>query len=340
MGNLCDAAVLAVPHRAIGGEDISPKQPWEDIDFKFGPSAGDGRTKAELNAMGIPAQYLDVGLAVQPLYYYMGHISRYVRPGSRALMALAVGSNGTNNDARVFRLAGQTFAGGGMNDLARTGIEVTAWPCEGSTRQQFSFVEETGHIEVYGHDWLGKPTTSCITSRNDESFMGVTFLDCDPATSPKTNAAKIGTFDMITSGGKKETVKFKRTNPHTPNEACLILKKLKNKGGTYGPRGGAQVAFGNCTSGAAHWKYSAETGEVISSVLSGGDVCMTTGWPFLQLGAFETPAGESDKVVVILNEAKEAANYVLRNGEHSSAIVSGSIPPRSIQTVLLDKDDS
>jgi hypothetical protein len=61
---------------------------------------------------------------------------------------------------------------------------------------------------------------------------------------------------------------------------------------------------------------------------------MTTGWPFFQMGAFSTPKGESDRTVVLLNEARDAANYVLYDGE--DVLLSGSIPPRSIQTVLID----
>ncbi len=50
--------------------------------------------------------------------------------------------------------------------------------------------------------------------------------------------------------------------------------------------------------------------------------------------AYDTPNGEAEKTVIILNEAKEPANYALYDGE--DALMSGSIPPRSIQTVLLD----
>ena len=120
-----------------------------------------------------------------------------------------------------------------------------------------------------------------------------------------------------------------------PNQ-CLVLKKLRNEGGAYGPKGGAQVTYGKCSSPASLWKYSEATGEVISNYLEEGEVCMTTGWPFLQMGAFSTPQGESDKTVVLLNEARDSANYVLYDGE--DAIVSGSIPPRSIQTILLDNN--
>jgi len=56
---------------------------------------------------------------------------------------------------------------------------------------------------------------------------------------------------------------------------------------------------------------------------------------FLQVGAFVTPnSDESSNAIVLLNEANEPANYVLRDG--GKKVMSFSIPSRSIQTILLD----
>jgi len=64
-------------------------------------------------------------------------------------------------------------------------------------------------------------------------------------------------------------------------------------------------------------------------------VCVTTGWPFLQIGAFDTAAaGPTSKTVVILNEAGETANFVLTS--EGVTIMSSSIPPQSIQTIFFD----
>lgn len=62
--NLCDATILAVPHRAINASDIPPTLDWEHTNSSawFGPNIGDGRTREELNALGFPAKHLDVGL--------------------------------------------------------------------------------------------------------------------------------------------------------------------------------------------------------------------------------------------------------------------------------------
>ena len=40
----------------------------------FGVNVGDGRTLPELNALGFPAKYLELGVVVQPMYFYMGHV--------------------------------------------------------------------------------------------------------------------------------------------------------------------------------------------------------------------------------------------------------------------------
>ena len=67
-------------------------------------SIGDGRTREELNAFGFPAKYLDKGVAVQPIYFYMGHVSRHVRPGSRSVPGLVTQGNTTvgNRKTQIF----------------------------------------------------------------------------------------------------------------------------------------------------------------------------------------------------------------------------------------------
>ena len=53
------------------------------------------------------------------------------------------------------------------------------------------------------------------------------------------------------------------------------------------------------------------------------------------MGAFDTSkAGVTDKTVVVLNEAGEAANFVLKND--GQIIMSSSIPPQTIQTISFD----
>jgi glucosylceramidase len=326
LGNLCDASLLAVPHRATGSTD-PPTLDFEQAGHPFGRVVGDGRTREELHALGFPADLLDKGVVAQPLFYYVGHISRYVRPGSSAVPALVEQSS----RGQTFRSA-EGITGGGQNNLARHGVEITVWPCEGSTRQQFVWDKTTYQLQMFGHDWLGIPTISCIGGQIDKDFLGVMTGSCN------ATDGFAGMFDILTErdGSDDSVVKIALVNEKGHNtQSCLVVQKLHNEGGAYGPRGGAQVAIGKCSSDAALWKFNQTTGEILSSYL-GDDVCMTTGWPFLQVGAFDTPSQSaiSEKVVVVLNEAAQTANYVLKDG--ANVVMAGSIPPHSIQTILID----
>ncbi len=84
----------------------------------------------------------------------------------------------------------------------------------------------------------------------------------------------------------------------------------------------------------AIWNIDERIGE-ISSNKFGDEVCITTGWPFLQVGAFLGPPDDDDhsnKTIIVLNEASEPANYVLRNG-NEEVFMTNSIQGHSIQTV-------
>jgi len=339
LGNLCEATLLSVPHRALdaAASTVSPlpdfehSQPMGDGHF----IVGDNRTREELNALGFLAKYLDVGVAVQPIYYYMGHISRHVRPGSRSVPGLVRQNLGYGE---IFRPVGAAVVGGGENELARTGMEVLLWPCEGSTRQHFEWnADFSKHISVRGHDWLGSPTKSCFAREVDPDFLGLRLVDCQPKS---TGSADAGEFEAVPIDGDADgqyTVRL-LNHPRKKDRLCLGIRKLRNNGGSYGPLGGAQVTLKDCRDESAMWKINMDTGRASSTYFAdetgSNELCMTTGWPFLQMGAFLTPNGDSAKTVVILNEAKDSANYALKNDEN--VLLTGSIPPRSIQTLLLD----
>lgn len=236
--------------------------------------------------------------------------------------------------------------------MARNGVEVTLWPCEGSTRQEWKF--DSNQLKVFGHDWLGNPTTSCLSKHVDPSFQGLTLNDCN------ATLGDPGYFEMESVKGDADFVKFTSAG----QQSCLLVKPLENKGGAYGERGGAQVEIGDCSHDSvsdyigssikihnerfanfyilflfspsqAKWKFSSATGEVSSEYFESGEVCLTTGWPFLQVGAFRAPeTSEKSHTVVILNEAGESANFELKDGD--KVVVTASIPPHSIQTILYD----
>ncbi len=239
LGNLCDSPLLAVPYRADGKHNVSELPVFENADYPFGPSVGDTRTREELNAMGMPAEYLDVGVVVQPMFYYMGHISRHVRPGSRSVHTIVDQSELGPND-RTFReiVGGTVVAGGGINNLARKGVELTLWPCEGSTRQEFK-LSDGGKLQVFGHDWLGAPTKSCVGKKPDESFKGLVLSDCDDE-----NAANF-LFSVLNETSATHNMHVLNSE-EAEDQNCLVVEPLLGNGGAYGPRGGAQLSIGDC----------------------------------------------------------------------------------------------
>ena len=125
LGNVCDSPILAAPYRAIDAEGVPEVQDWEKVDFssRFGRVVGNGRTREELRSLGNPARFLDVGLIVQPMYFYLGHITRHIRPGSKNVQALV--DDTSNPGSWVFRVNSTAVAGGGINNLARNGVELT-----------------------------------------------------------------------------------------------------------------------------------------------------------------------------------------------------------------------
>lgn len=237
---MCDSPLLAVPHRAVDAINILEQMEFETAGHPFGKVHGDGKTREELNAEGVPAKYLDVGVVVQQMYYYVGHITKFVRPGSKAVHAIVDGTESDLGD-RIFRPKGQTVAGGGINDLAREGVEVTLWPCEGSTRQQW-MLNDQKQVQVFGHDWLGVPTTSCLAKTPDKDLGGLMMTTCN------TTVGGMGFYEIDPVADSGEKVNIVLTNSKVSSDkSCIVAQPLMNGGGAYGPRGGAQVNIGDCS---------------------------------------------------------------------------------------------
>lgn len=223
LGNMCDSPLLAVPHRALDADGIPDQLDFELAGHPFGEVHGDNKTREELNAEGVPARYLDVGVVVQPMYYYVGHITKFVRPGSRAVRALVDGS-GNGPKTRTFRPTEQDVPGGGINDLARIGIEATLWPCEGSTRQEWLLNDE-GQLQVFGHDWLGVPTTSCLAKKADKDMGGLMLTTCN------VTEGRSGFFEVLSTPDEHRVNIVLKNSKVDSKKSCLVAQPLRNNGG-------------------------------------------------------------------------------------------------------------
>lgn len=144
------------------------------------------------------------------MYWTTGHISRFLRSGSKPIKSLIEGRN--------------IFKKKGGNDLARVGVEITFWPCEGSERQDF-FVEDY-EIKVKSENGF-----VCVGNDNDPGFRGLLLTKCDS--------------DLI-ENQVSESGKFKVEKGRifsVDGERCLGFMELKNGGNAGGIRGGSQLAI-------------------------------------------------------------------------------------------------
>ena len=98
---------------------------------------------------------------------------------------------------------------------------------------------------MFGHDWLGAPTSSCISKVVDPSFGGLLLKDCDDGDS--------GSFSMssieLENGG--EFVKFVLQNEE---DSCLAIKRVDY--GANGARGGVQVGLASCDESSVRMKFN------------------------------------------------------------------------------------
>jgi hypothetical protein len=109
--------------------------------------------------------------------------------------------------------------------------------------------------------------------------------------------------------------------------SCLGLKELDGEGHAIGVRGGSQLVLEECGESSSSMVYDKKRGEMREEGL---DVCLTTGWPFLQGGSFINKDG--DTVLVILNEAEAEVGVVIQNGN-----MLLSLDGHSIATVVVAK---
>jgi glucosylceramidase len=306
LGNDCDSPLLALSDRA---DDSAPNGVPDFEPKKDQVAKGDSYSFEELTKFGGQVEHLENGVMTQPMFWVMGHFSRYLRAGSTPVKALieprrALGPKTTNN-------------------LAREGIEVTSWPCEGGSRQSWVWDTKTKEIKMNVESATSDDDWVCLGKENHVDFGGLTLVKCG-------DKEKLsGAFEA--KGGR---IMHK--------DRCLHINHLENGGGSAGVRGGSQVALGACESSENElFEYSVVSGEIYSKSM---DTCFTTGWPFLQGGVFKTHTskgqgegmgrghvkdgvGGGDFVMIVLNESDEdvkveiLGNQMLNVGGHSITTV-------------------
>mmetsp|Transcript_45189 Transcript_45189/g.141600 ORF Transcript_45189/g.141600 Transcript_45189/m.141600 type:complete len:455 (-) Transcript_45189:222-1586(-) len=257
-------------------------------------------------------------VALQPMLFYMWHIQGFFRPGSKRLeWEWSPTEEETDTVAKVdYKSSGPSGAIPGM--------EATVATCEASTRQAWRFTPE-GYLQVADSTSSHKDAGTCLGNANDGKLRSVLLVACD-------QEGAVGEFAYDAADG---TLK-------APRNESMCLGRIGDVQAE-----GAGVHVVPCDADDAAWKLEAQPGGVHYVTLkSDASQCLTAGWPFLSVAAFEVPpmtlttvdgseveAGHASIVVTVLNEGERGAalDMLIDGGE---SVVS-EIPPKSIQTYVL-----
>ena len=240
---------------------------------------------------------------IQPKFYYMGHISKYIVPDSVRIDSSIVGNyNFIDTDPNI-----------------RSGVEVGVFNCEKSVRQRW-FVNPNSSIELTRYvlddiqDEQGSYSRLCLgVGSVDRPFIRL--VNCNNIDKDNHRIVQVKQTD---EGQLVDKVSKK----------CLALVN-----GITDP--GVLIELQTCDSTVSHQRFVIDkvTGEIIPySTLDGSNhvgLCLTAGWPMLHGVAVQNPSNQI--VTVIVNEAMVDTELILfANMKELNFGING----RSIQTVI------
>lgn len=269
-------------------------QGWIDwnvlLDFQGGPNHLNNFCDAPLIAT---EDFSDVH--VQPKFYFMGQVSRYVPPGSRRIRGDLVGN---------FVYTGTSEA---EDDGLVTGMELSLFHCERSSRQHWLHDAGVKKLKL-ASDLANNGKGICVSHKVDSLRNVAIVTECDNSDELAKINYKLDTSQLVDK----------------QSGMCLTARDdLSWSGGS--------LVWAVCdTTGQAknqRWKFDHKTGEVRPV---GSDLCLTAGWPFLQGVAFLTPSG--DKVAIVMNEANAMTPLVIH--DKKQGYMYSVVPPKSIQTYV------
>jgi hypothetical protein len=302
------------------------------------------------------------GVHVQPKFFYMGHFSKYVAPGSTRVHSSVVGNFGFDPS---------------LQTGAREGMEVQAWPCEKSSRQQWELYngEVKGGGGGGGVVMLRVPVTWTTTNNNDSSDAGdgakqhehehelymcfggidgympsrpyISLVNCDPGNAGYAQHPALQLQHEQGQGhGKRGGYSFLVDKA---SGKCLGLAEGVQEGGALlelqdclvSSRSG-KAGHGQEGEGGSAWhqqfKYTPETGEIkvrapnaAAGAEEGEEMCLTAGWPFLSAVAFQSPH-QGTMTLVVMNEAAQDTKITLVDTVKGTSWFG--INGRSIQTIV------
>ncbi len=308
---------------------------------------------------------------VQPKYYYMGHVSKFVPPGSTRIHSEIVGNFRYNEsiDARV-----------------RTGYELSAWPCERSPRQLFTLTTD-GYLALANAvideeaQRMAQSKTASEGSHKSSHHTSASSGSTTPETATLANIRLCVKTPTVSSNGVPplrpylHVIPCERTTSQasieTPSKfvydaisgglrdvasgLCVSLAEgVRESGALLALEPCQQQSSSSVSEIDEHqsWTMNSNTGEItVLNHENDEGLCMTVGWPMLTAVAFQRPTASSRQegenasldddgatVVVVMNEASCGTHITLSDPDQGAGIGEGSawfgISGNSIQTII------
>jgi glucosylceramidase len=272
-------------------------QGWLDwnllVDDKGGPNHLGNNCDASLLAVD---GHQDIH--IQPKFFYFAHFFRFIIPGSVRVESQAIGQ----------------YEFQAMDANIQSGIELSIFACEGSSRQIWTIHAHTGKLQVASSTATDMPL--CV-SRGDGNRPFLRLSLCVASNDSTvdndlrvTLTAKGQLVDSIT--GKCVLISTERASL---TEALLILA--------------------DCWIADHNDAFSLTVnGEIVVMNTEQSDAihyCLTAGWPFFNSISFKTPFNQT--VTVLTNEASVPMKYVLHDRQHQQDLAM-VIDARAIQTII------
>ncbi|CAM9330142.1 unnamed protein product [Chrysoparadoxa australica] len=185
-------------------------------------------------------------IRMSPLYYYMAHITKFVKPGS---VTLGTAVQGRYNKS------------GGRSSGVLLNYEATTWPCEGSIRQAWR-MRDDGKLEMQELYTENMPSWEpvCLSATVMAGTDAVVMALCDPPEGVGLTEPAVFHQDeqgrLVTAAG-----------------LCLMTVGSSSAAG-------AVTTLGSCDEAQA-WEIE---GDLVVRPSNGH--CLTAGWPFFSAAAF------------------------------------------------------
>jgi glucosylceramidase len=253
---------------------------------------------------------------IQPKFYYLGHVAKFVPPGSVRVQSTIVGNFQFNPD---------------VDPHVQGNLEVGMFSCERSTRQMWKLnINHTIELMipvVYDLD-LTKgphPVRFCVTQGDENRKHYLRLTDCTYHSEYIEEIRLHSTKDDQLIDEKSGMCLTIADNVREPGALLNLQTCVEHNAKAVEHSLLDHQVF-----------HVAESGEITTPRVGG--LCLTAGWPFLNAVAFQTKVDKyslvSETVIVMMNEASVATSVLVFDKAKDGKPMGLSIDARAMSTIL------